>query len=614
MTERILGLDEVLEDLLNPLEDSLKPKIKPDEETLYSEYMKSLSEKGKKIIEFEYGEDIVKKQIKEYLETHEDLVERPKILLPTAGRPDSVVAEEIGKHFNDKDLLFYRPAERCVVRLEMIPVKKEDSDKKIIGFKDVSPYEFITLVEKYLDFGIKKGNKEETEEDEFVSKSMSVNTAKIILESPQFKDSLPIIETIFTVPIPILKEGRLIFPNPGYDPKLQSWLSLDAPQINPNMSLEEAKSLILGIYDEFCFRAKDDGEKLGQDKTNAIAGLVTGYIRGLYPRPGCRTPVELWLANKPGAGKDYGANIPNIAFDGTSHSEPAICDTKNNYDEEFKKRVTANLIQGKQRILSSNNKGYLNSATLERVSTSETIEDRILGHSKNISGENIMEFVLTANEPFSFSTDFPRRARIINLFLPIEDPNTRKFQNWDLHGWVLKHRSDIISALYALVRNWHEKGMPPGKTLFSSFPDWARVCGGIMEAAALGDPCLPNNISTIGGDRETRDMKRLFELCYNHWPNEWKLKSEITAEIMKPDSDFGELFAWFEWSKDERSAKTKFAFVLERYVNSQFSGIEMTKTDEERAARRKYKWSKIEEEKSKEVQETGGNVGNVGNV
>jgi len=59
MTERLLGLDDVLEILL---ENGVKP------ENLYEEYKKNLSEEGKKAIELEYGEDIVKNQIKEFLE------------------------------------------------------------------------------------------------------------------------------------------------------------------------------------------------------------------------------------------------------------------------------------------------------------------------------------------------------------------------------------------------------------------------------------------------------------------------------------------------------------------------------------------------------------------
>lgn len=59
MPERIAGLDEVLELLI---EQEVKP------ENLFEEYVKGLTEEVKKAVELEYDEDLVKRQIKEFVE------------------------------------------------------------------------------------------------------------------------------------------------------------------------------------------------------------------------------------------------------------------------------------------------------------------------------------------------------------------------------------------------------------------------------------------------------------------------------------------------------------------------------------------------------------------
>lgn len=529
----------------------------------------------------------------DFLEQHKELVEQLKIELglrnkiqielPCPGKLISTFAEEVGKFFQDKNLVFYRPSEKCVVKLEMIAINKE-KDKKILSFQEVKKEDFVTFIERYFEPGImiKAG-----EDAVFKPKSITKDQADITLASSQFRNYLPIIDRIFNVPMPVLNGNRLSFPQAGYDPDLWSWLPLDAPRINPDMTVEEAKSILNDTYKEFCF-------KNPQDKTNSIAGLLTPFIRGLYPRMTCRSPIFFYKANRERAGKDYDADITGIVYYGVANDEPPLADGKETHDEEFRKKILSEFIAGRNRIHLSNNKGVLNSAQLENIATAENFSDRLLGTNVELTFPNTLEISLSANTGITYTPDLAGRCVFINLFLALEDPNKRQFERPDLHEWVKNHRSEILSALYALVKNWYDKGMPPEKTLFSSFPDWARVCGGIMEAADLGDPCVNNDDQTsIGGDTETRDMKRLFELCYEKWPEEPILKKQIMDEITTPDTDFSDLFSWFDWS-NIKSAGSRFAFLIKKFVGRELGGITLIEDEnEKRASRKKYTWSKI---------------------
>jgi len=69
-SERILGLDDNLELLL---EQGVKP------ENLFDEYKKSLSEDARKAVELEYGEDIVKNQIEEFIEKNQKKIRKQDV-------------------------------------------------------------------------------------------------------------------------------------------------------------------------------------------------------------------------------------------------------------------------------------------------------------------------------------------------------------------------------------------------------------------------------------------------------------------------------------------------------------------------------------------------------
>ena len=513
---------------------------------------------------------------------------RKQLELPKEGRPISEFADQIGECFNGAAELFYRPVDRTVVKLEMTVVTEDDN--KIPLFHPVGADEFITLVEWHFDTGIRRNNGSENEII-FRKKSMPKSVAQTVLASEyQFKRQLPIIERIFTIPMPFLRDDQLVFPKIGYDPDLQSWLHATAPMINLDMKLEEAIELIRGIYSEFCFKSE-------QDRTNTIAHLLTQFCRGLYRNKRARTPAFFYLANRERAGKDYCAGITGIIYEGCAVEDSPIASDGETHDDEIRKKILSTFKSGRNRIHFSNNKGYLNSSTLESLITAEEWSDRQLGSNVLLTFSNTLEISLSANTGITYTPDFGARSIFINLFFSEEDPNQRVFKMPDLHMWVTEHRSEIISAMYALVKNWKDKGMPAGSRPFTSYPEWARVVGGIMEAAGLGNPCVPNSAGNeIGGDKETRDMKRLFELCYQFKGEQWVEKKDVVKEIMDTDSPFFGLFDYLKWfDKDGgQAARVKFGVVLSKFKGRELSGVKLDWADATKghAERDKFKWTK----------------------
>lgn len=511
---------------------------------------------------------------------------KPEIVLPHLGKLTSTFITEITPYLKNENKIYYRPEEDTI-----ITIKLEDD---LTLFKPLTPSEIITYLERLIKPGLNTFNNT-TKIWEFKPKSISSELGKTILSSLALKEDLQKIKTIYTIPQPILKNKKLIFPQKGYDPELQSYLPHNSPNINQNLTIEEAKQTILDIYSEFCFKSE-------QDKTNAIAGLLTHFIRGLYSRPTIRTPIFFYDANRERAGKDYLAGVTGIIIYGNTMDETPLTDEKGTHEDEFRKKILSTLREGKRRFHSSNNKGYINSAQLEALSTNEYFTDRILGSNTTANYQNTLELSLSANSGITYTPDLANRSIFIHLFLDLEDPNQRHFNNPDLYKYLKDNRSKILSSLYILVKDWYDKGMPEGSVLFASFSEWAKICGGIMENAGLGNPCIKNDTDfIIGGDSETKDMKKLFELIYADKrfklpfedKSDWILKKDIMNLFILdlPDNEnYKELFAWLDWSKP--ATKVKFGKLFEKFNGRIFSDIRLFKQENAKNERSLYQFVK----------------------
>lgn len=512
----------------------------------------------------------------------------PQINLPGIGRLISTFAKEISEEIKNKNELFYRIDSKEIVELGKIK-HQENEEETYTGFTTVKPNQFITIVERYVEPGLMTKNKR-TEEWEFKQHSISSELANTLLASDILKKSLPQINRIFTIPIPILYKEELTFPTKGYDPRFTSWLPKDAPGITePEMTLEQAKEIFKEVFGEFCFQSQ-------QDYYNALAALLTPYLRGLYPSFTTRTPVFFYLANRERAGKDYLAGITGIVYEGIDLQEAPICSAEKNGNnsEELRKKFLSNAISGRKRMHFSNNKGYIDNAVFESITTLEHYSDRLLGRNETVTIGNEMDFSLSGNVGVGFTPDFSNRCRFIHLFLDIENANAREFSKPNLHKFVLENRSKVISAMYCLVRNWKEKGMPKGTLNFASYPSWASICGGIMEAAGYGNPCIiEKSVVAVAGDAETTDMKALFETMFEQTKEEVVDKKDI-IEVAGENG----LFAYWDLESN-KSDQTKFGTLLIKYIGRMLSDIYLIDiTPGQRPSRKKFKFTKSKPEVS----------------
>lgn len=524
---------------------------------------------------------------KNYFNEVKDDEGKTKIVHPGKRRLVSEFADEIAGLIYKEDALFFRPESREIVEIGII----DNENHHFLGFSLVSSSRFVTLIERFVEPGVFDYNSK-TKTLEWNSKSITKDLANTTLESSNFQNKLKKIKRIFNVPIPIVYNKSVTFPKKGYDERFESWTPHRSPEIKyPGMKLDQAKKIIKDLFKEFCFESK-------HDYINAIAAFITPFLRGLYSSFNVRTPVFFYKANRERAGKDYCAGITGIIYEGAVTEDPPISSgERNNSSDELRKKLMSAFRSGRKRLHFSNNKGYINNSSFEAIITSPTWHDRILGKSEDSTYDNEFDFSLSGNTGIGLTADLSNRSLFINLFLDIEDANAREFKNPNLHQWVRENRELILSAVYCLVRHWEEKGYPEGDVVFSSFPEWARICGGIMKAAGYDSPNNSQQDLEIGGDLETLGMKSLFEWMYTQIPDTFKTKKEIMDYIQ--DMDYPVMQ---HYNFDERGDRMRFSKLLLKFCGRILSDIRLVRDSSEKASpNQKFKFTKDKEEVNKEL-------------
>ena len=501
--------------------------------------------------------------------------DRQRVVVPGTGRPISQFASELGQILGSTGH-WYTRNDRAV-RLREIEIESPAPGRcrgtRSFVFHYPSANECRSLLERYASFG----SVNETQGlRHFVVGSIGRETAGALLESPQFKESLPVVRRILDVPVPVDIDGRLVMARPGYDDRLQTYCRGEIEQIQP-LPLAEAKALLTELFEGFPFANE-------LSRTLAHARLLTPLVRGLMGWT-ARTPLWVFEANRPRAGKDYLAGCCGLLYEGRANEDSPLDRDSN----ETRKRIMAALQSGRRFMHFANTSGDIRNDAFEQAVTAKNISGRLLGSNdaaSDLTLPNELEFSVSGNTGFTFSEDFALRCRRISLAYYEEDANSRRFPKPDLHGWVVENRTRILGALYGLVMHWDSQGRPAAPTAFTSFPEWARIVGGIMVACGLGDPCIPQTDGTFTRDTITEDMTSLFELASNVHRGQWLAKGQVRDLIAQrtEHNRHHDMELFPQWDLQDRSGQTAFGAALARYQGRVLGGIrmEVDSTDKKR--------------------------------
>jgi len=306
--------------------------------------------------------------------------------------------------------------------------------------------------------------------------NLPTRIAKNILAASSWS-SLPEIERVIETPV-IRPDGTILL-KAGYDPITKLYLApvidFSDMQIPEELTRAHAEASARFIMDEiFCDFPFEDAAS----KANTLALLVS-----VVARPLIDSNVPLFIIDKPQAGT--GASLMLDIISQITHGKPADMGGAPSTDDEWRKSITADLMEGKPIIVKDNVVGKLKSASLARALTSKIWSDRLLGQNVTVNLPQQAVWIATGNG-ISVGGDIARRSVEIRLISDWARPWERtEFKHPQILEWVGEHQRDIIAHILIIIRAWYLAGHPAGGRTLGSFESWARTVSGILEFAGV---------------------------------------------------------------------------------------------------------------------------------
>lgn len=313
--------------------------------------------------------------------------------------------------------------------------------------------------------------------------TLTVVDADSILEAQSFLRGVRVLRRVARVRMPVLREdGKVELLPEGYDAPTETF-TLPGPKVVEDLKLEDAQEWYDETFGGFPFNG-------GRDKGVHVAAMLAVFCQLMMPRMSLR-PGFLWMANKPGSGKSVLAKAALYPVFGK------VSSAKLKSGEELDKELEAFSRAAVPYIFLDNIYGELKSAALDQLLTSCFTMGRAMGGHSIFEAENRALICGTGNN-LSLNDDAYRRFLIVDLFEK-GDPQNRKYgvrlddHSMSADGW----RGAALSALWAMVRTWAEKGREKGRKKLASYEEFSEIIGGIAWAAGFDDPFEPPDAANV---------------------------------------------------------------------------------------------------------------------
>jgi hypothetical protein len=286
------------------------------------------------------------------------------------------------------------------------------------------------------------------------------------------------LEAMTTYP-ELLPDGTVLS-RPGYDESTGLLFEPlgDVPAIPEKPTLDDAMvacKALLDVVSDFPFAAE-------KYKAAWMAALLTALCRFAFKGP---APFFLFDANTRGSGKTLLTQVISNIVTGAEFPTASYTDD----EAELRKSITSVAMMSLRMVLFDNISGNLGNATLNRVLTTTSWDDRILGYNKRYTGPIYATWYGTSNN-CSLHPETVRRTLMVRLESNLEQPELRYgFAKPRLIPWVQEHRDELLDAALTILRAYCVAGRPDQKLpAWGSFEAWSDLVRNAIVWLDLPDP------------------------------------------------------------------------------------------------------------------------------
>lgn len=263
--------------------------------------------------------------------------------------------------------------------------------------------------------------------------------------------------------------GRFLV-EPGFDSESRIFLAIPERFEPTEMTVEEAVDLFDDLLCDFIWRRPFD-------RAHAFALMLLPFVRE-YIRG--ETPIHVIEAGIQGTGKGL---LARVLLSPAGVGKSFLPATKN--FEEFNRRLEGMLLSYREAVIIDNIVADFDSETLASMLTAPNVDIRKYYTQINFPVEQRLIWVVTVNNP-QMGADLERRGVRIRIISDRESPFLRQdFKEDELVRAFELRRHQTASAAWTIVHEWVAQGCPEGSKKLGSFPHWAKVMGGILQAAKI---------------------------------------------------------------------------------------------------------------------------------
>jgi hypothetical protein len=336
----------------------------------------------------------------------------------------------------------------------------------------------------------------------------------------------------------------------GYDPETKTF-TVPLLKYDTEWRVEDAHTWIYNTFGGFAFF--ESGELFTRRSFSALISAMTGVFTVNLLPDGAVRPLVLVDGNQVKLGKSLLVRMILSPVHGKIGEG-----SKPKSDEELRKILDATAIAGKP-YLFLDDLHSLASNDLNHFSTSPTHEPRAMHTLSLPNCPNVWQVFGTGRD-IKLDDNLERRVVAIDLFAS-EDWRERKVENPWTNPQVFQpaYREAACSALWALVKNWRDAGMPKGQSRLDSFEDWSEIVGGIVMAAGLADPFSRRENTRGGNDAERALVSAIRTLAAKCTPGD----DLTTVGILEELENAGTLDVVVPWAKNELGQKQRLGWKLQ---------------------------------------------------
>lgn len=396
---------------------------------------------------------------------------RPELILPNDNRSISDCARQCFEELGNAGRFFLQGD--LVVELE-----KNKGDHRLV---EVTPEAFRSRLEEHFELRVilRVRNREVLS-----PKLCSLDNAKALLQTNAVRQFLPPIQTVLNSPVFAEdEEGRPTVLSQGYHRQNGGIYILSERNVVQGIDTETAVSDLLGLLNDFSFAS-------AADESRFVAGMISPALRfGRLLK--ADFPFDLCEADQSQAGKGFRVNLISTIYD----ESPFVLTLPSgrgvgSVDES----ISAALLSGKGFIVLDNMRGLVNSQILESAikgAGGKVMVRKAYSKPTLINTDHVI-WMGTSNSAEA-TEDLANRSIISRLRKRPLNYTFRKFNGLGLLEYVERKKDYYLSCIFAVVRNWFEKGKPSNPICDHDFREWCGVMDWIVQNIFKLPPLLENH-------------------------------------------------------------------------------------------------------------------------